>query len=170
MSDLIVCGTCGRSHARDEIELVFRLPDAIFTLSEDERKERCDIGTDLCALDRRRFFVRGLLPLPVHGRAVPYRIGLWAEVDEDSFGMIYHLWDSQDQAKCPLLSGTLSNDLPLVPPTIALEVAIQLTGPTTRPDFLLRQTEHPLSLEQNLGIDPHRALEYTDRSRRGNAG
>lgn len=40
----------------------------IYGLSNDEREKRCHIGPDVCTLDRERFFLRGLIPIPVSGR------------------------------------------------------------------------------------------------------
>jgi hypothetical protein len=164
MADTVICDTCGKAHPREEIELVLVLPQPIFELSDDERAKRCDISGDMCAIDRTRFFIRGLLPLPVRGRGVPYRIGLWAEVDEPTFGHIYALWDDPSQVNEPLLSAILANDVPLVPSTIGIEVDIRLTGPTTRPDFYMRDTPHPLAVEQRRGVSAHRALEYGNRT------
>jgi hypothetical protein len=169
MSIGITCDTCGKEHPREDIELVFVLPQPIFELSEEQRVERCDIGTDMCALDRSRFFLRGLLPIPVRGRPLPYRIGLWSEVDEATFGRIYQLWEDPSQVNEPLLSAFLANDVPLVPSTVGIEIDIRLTGPTTRPDFFLRNTAHPLAIEQQCGVDAHRALEYGDRATRSSA-
>jgi len=166
MSNTVTCVTCGKEHPREEIELVFGLPQPIFELDEDQRAERCDIDTDMCALDRNRFFLRGLLPIPVRGRKIPYRIGLWAEVDEPTFGRIYRLWNDPSQASEPLLPAILANDVPLVPSTMGVEIDIRLTGMTTRPDFFLRDAQHPLAIEQHWGVDTHRALEYSDRESR----
>ena len=164
MTENVICDTCGRAHLREEIELALALPQAIFELGDDEREKRCDISGDMCAIDRNRFFIRGLLPIPVRGRGVPYRIGLWAEVDEPTFGCIYALWEDPSQVDEPLLPAILANDVPLVPSTIGIEVDIRLTGPTTRPDFYMRDTPHPLALEQRQGVDSHRALEYGNRT------
>ena len=160
MSNIITCDTCGKEHPREEIELVLVLPQPIFELNEEQRVKRCNIGTDVCAIDRSRFFLRGLLPIPVRGRAIPYRIGLWAELDEPTFGRIYLLWKDPSQVNEPLLSAILANDVPLVPSTMGIEIDIRLTGPTTRPDFFLRDTPHPLAIEQHRGVDAHRVLEY----------
>src|SRR5580704_9304970 len=157
MRDELPCATCGRSHPKSEIELTFRLPDAIFVLSEAERSNRCHMSSDLHVLDRKRFFVRGLLPLPVHGRDAPYRIGIWAEVDEQTFADIYHLWNESAQAECSPFLGSLANDIPTVPTTLGLPIAIHLTGPKTRPEFFLPNDDHPLGHEQSHGIDSHRA-------------
>ena len=162
MTDTVTCSICGRIHAKEKSELVFRMPDPIFDLSKDEREKRCDIDDDFCAIDRQRLFIRGLLPIPVHGRTEPYRIGLWVEVDEATFGEICRLWEDPAQAEHPPLRGVLANDVPLVPKTFRLAVSIQLAGPKTRPAFYLVSEDHPLSGEQRRGIDAHRALEYTD--------
>jgi hypothetical protein len=161
MSHNVFCAICGKEHPREEIELVFKLPQPIFELDEDQRKERCHIGTDMCAIDRSRYFLRGLLPIPVHCREIPYRIGVWAEVVEPIFGRIYELWNDPSQTNEPLLPGTLANTIPLVPDTLALGIDIRLTGPTTRPDFFLQDIQHLLAIEQRRGVNVHRVLEYS---------
>ena len=160
MTDTVICDACGKAHPREEIELVLVLPQPIFELGDEERANRCDISADMCAIDRTRFFIRGLLPIPVRGRGIPYRIGIWAEVDEPTYARIYELWEDSSQVDEPLLPATLANDVPLVPSTIGMEIDIRLTGPTTQPDFFLRDTPHPLAVEQRRGVSAHRALEY----------
>jgi hypothetical protein len=43
-----------------------------------------------------------------------------------------------------------------------LRLAVQLTGPKTRPQFFLDTAGHSLYVEQSRGIDEHRAIEYSD--------
>lgn len=131
------CASCGKEHPREEIELVFVLPQPIFELDEDQRAKRCDIDTDMCALDRSRFFLRGLLPIPVQGREIPYRIGLWVEVDEPTFGRICRLWNDPSQVSDPLLPAILANDVPLVPSTVGVEIDIRLNWGDRPARFLL---------------------------------
>jgi hypothetical protein len=164
MMDEVICSVCGKAHSLDQSELYFRLPDDLFELSEEDRTRLWDISDDVCALDRERFFIRGLLPLPVKGRTEVYRIGMWAEVSVEVFGRIYQRWTDSDQAVEPRLSGTPANQLPLqTQNTRALAVSIQLIGPKSRPEFFVQAPEHHLHREQTDGIDEHRALEYTDR-------
>lgn len=170
MTDLMICGVCGGLHPKEAIELTFRLPDVVFELSDEERTRRCNMGTSLCVLDHSRFFVRGLLPLPVHGQALPYRIAIWAEVDEQTFADIYHLWDAPNQAEYPPTPATLANNVPTVPATRGMTITIRLTGPKTRPEFFLADSDHPLAREQSCGIVAHRALEYTQQTERSDAG
>jgi len=166
MSKDVICSQCGQPHSLESSELVFRLPDAIFALSEEERTQRCDLSADFCALDRERFFLRGLLPIPVNGRSDPYRIGVWAEITLRVYQRIYELWSDPDQAREPRMAATLANELPLQPSlSSGLALSIQLTGPTTRPHYFIEVVDHPLYAEQHAGIDEHRALEYSDRAR-----
>jgi hypothetical protein len=164
MTESVICNTCGKAHPREEIELVLVLPQPILELSKDEKAKRCDISDDMCAIDRNRFFLRGLLPIPVHGRSVPYRIGLWAELDEPTFGRVYTLWEDPSQIDEPPLPAVLANDVPLVPSTLGVIIDIRLTGPTTRPDFYMRDAQHPLAIEQRCGVDSHREIEYGNRT------
>jgi len=166
MSKEAICSKCGQRHSLESSELVFKRPDDIFSLSEEERAQRCDLGGELCALDRERFFLRGLLPLPVNGRSDPFRIGVWAEITLPVYQRIYDLWSDPNQARESRMAATLANPVPLqTSNTLGLAISIQLTGPRTRPDYFIEAVDHPLYAEQQAGIDEHRALEYSDRAR-----
>jgi hypothetical protein len=162
MNDTSPCSVCGRAHSKSESELSFKRPDVINGLSERDRELRCKFTDETWILDDERLFLRGLLPLPVHGRSRRYCIGVWAEVSREAFARIRVLWSDPAQSEEPRMPGILANDLPLVPSSLGLPVAIQLTGPKTRPEYFLASTEHPFYSEQVMGIDAHRALEYTE--------
>jgi hypothetical protein len=165
MDDVIKCAVCGRLHSRTESELFFQRPEIVHALPNAERQRRCFQNSDICVLDDQRFFIKGLLPLPVTGRIKPYCIGVWAEVEQDVFKRIRDLWTEPSQASEPRLPASLANRLPLQPDTLGLKVAVQLTGSTTRPEYYLEPMEHPLYGEQTRGIDEHRALEYGETTR-----
>jgi hypothetical protein len=166
MPDDVTCSKCGKVHRLTDSELVFELPDAIFALSEEQRSEQCQIHEEVCVLDRERFFLRGLLPMPVEGRAEVYRLGVWAEISVEVYRRIHELWKDPAQFEEPRMPGILANHLPLnEQETAGMPISIQLTGPRTRPEFYVQSAEHPLHAEQTQGIDEHRALEYSDRTR-----
>lgn len=169
MNDTAICSVCGKTHRKSESELVFQRPDVIHMLTDEDREKRCKSTDDAWMLDGERFFLRGLLPLPVNGQSRRYCIGVWAEVSRDVFTRVNELWTDPAQASEPQMPAVLANALPLVPNTLGLSVAIQLTGPKTRPEYYLVATEHPLYSEQRRGIDSHRAVEYTDSTERGSA-
>jgi hypothetical protein len=169
VQELVVCSSCGRAHPKFETELGFHRPDPVNGLSELERNERCRFSSDAYVLDEKRFFVRGVLPLPVVGRSAPYNLGVWAELSKEAFGRIYDLWTDPAQASEPPFAATLANSIPLGVKGVGLMVRIQLTGPTTRPTFTVVESQHPLYLEQARGIDEHRALEYSECASSGSA-
>jgi hypothetical protein len=160
-----VCSVCGKEHPARELELSYRRPDVIFNLTSEERKERCKENDDICMLDGERFFVRGLLALPVHERDYPYSLGVWAEIDRDSFQKIWDLWDDPNQGKEPPMTGTLANAIPSVVHTIGLSVLVKLSDPDTRPSFEVTESKHQLFQEQQQGISEHRAYEYSSHIR-----
>jgi hypothetical protein len=162
MNKQVACATCGKTHPVSDSELTFGLPDEIFALPEEEREARCKVGSDIVLFDADRFFIRGLLPLNVAGRDVPYRLGVWAEVSGPVYERICDLWSDEHQDREPRMPGRLANHVPFHPDTTNLGLSIQLTGPKTRPEFYLEPSENSLYTEQTRGIDEHRALEYSD--------
>jgi hypothetical protein len=167
MNNTVVCSVCGKSHRKSESELFFQRPDVVHVLSEEERENRCKSTSDAWMLDGERFFLRGLLPLPVRDESRRYNIGVWAEVSREVFTRVNELWIDPAQSAEPRMPAALANELPLVSDTLGLSVAVQLTGPSTRPEYYVATTEHPLYSEQGLGISAHRALEYSDSTNRG---
>src|SRR5689334_17967150 len=130
MNDSVTCSVCGKSHRKSDSELYFQRPDVIHALSEEERETRCKSTSDAWMLDGERLFLRGLLPLPVLGESRRYNISVWVEVSRDVFTRINDLWADPAQAAEPRMAAVLANELPLVPSTLGLPVAIQLTGPS----------------------------------------
>ena len=155
------CSSCGEEHPADELELTFRRPDAIIDLPAEDFLTRVKEDANRATIDGERFFLRGTLPLPVPERGSDYAIGIWVEVAPDTFWRVIELWTSEDQADEPPFAATLANQIPLLPPTLGLQVAIKLTGPTTRPEFHVAPVEHPIYREQTAGITAHRIHEYT---------
>ncbi|WP_260117361.1 DUF2199 domain-containing protein [Pseudoduganella rivuli] len=157
----LICSKCGEEHLLEEMELTFRRPDDAAKLSPEERSRLLQENNDLCVIEGKRFFIRGLLPLSVESREHPYCIGLWVEVPQSSFERIYDLWDSDEQLNEPPFEARLANEIPTSNGSLGLEAELRLTGPTTRPDVFLKSSTHPLYAEQARGIDEHRASEYT---------
>lgn len=87
------CVQCGAEHPLEALELTFRRPDAIVALPAERRALEVRESDDLCQMKECRWFVRGVLPLLVYERDLPYRIGVWVEVDEAGFQHIRERWD-----------------------------------------------------------------------------
>jgi hypothetical protein len=154
------CAECGKDHEPTNIELSFGLPDDSVLLSWTDPGRLCVDG-DLCVIDVARYFLRAVLPLPVLGRDRPYRIGLWVEIERDSYARVQALWRDPNQADEPSFRVHIANDVPTAEGAKGAAACLRLTGPTTRPSVHLSQTGLRLAEEQAQGITAHRASEYT---------
>lgn len=155
------CTECGKEHSMEEMELTFKRPDDVASLSNEERVKMVKDSSDLCILEGTRFFVRTVLPLPVLDRDIPYSIGLWVEVQQSAYNRIFELWSETDQTNEPPFSANIANKIPTLPDTIGLAAYLHLAGPTTRPSIVIASEAHPLYVEQQRGISAHRAYEYS---------
>ncbi|HYJ78052.1 MAG TPA: DUF2199 domain-containing protein [Longimicrobiaceae bacterium] len=157
----MLCAKCGEDHPLEEMQLTFKRPDDAASLSPDERKEFLQENSDLCIIKGERFFIRAVLPLPVDSRADPYRIGLWVEVNQSHFERVYELWDSEAQLSEPPIPAIVANDIPITPGALGHPAELRLSGPSFRPNVILKPSAHPIYTEQSTGIDVHRIAEYT---------
>lgn len=160
------CSCCGETVALDEAELAFRTPDAYHAL-DAEAKARPDTFCDgnFCVVAGTNHYVRGLIPLPVHGTDEAYCIGAWFELDAADWQHVRRTWDESGNDASPALRGRLANALPHhAPPTLGLAVDVQPhdeTWPTAR----VVDAAHALAQEQSAGISAHRARAYTPGGR-----
>ncbi len=154
------CAVCGQDHPDDAIELTYVQPDAVFGLSAAQREARVQENPDFAVLDDRRFFVRTVLPIPVHGRRRPYSIGVWTEVDEPTFRRVIERRDDADQLSEPAMPGKLANAIRSQRGTLGLDVALRMTGPATCPSVHVVPADHPLHGEQSAGVSFHRIQAY----------
>jgi hypothetical protein len=157
----MLCAKCGEDHPLEEMELTFRRPDDAAKLSPEEREAHLQENSDLCIIKGERFFIRAVLPLPVDSRDRPYRIGLWVEVTKSDFERVYDLWESEEQVSEPPIPAVVANDIPTTQGALGHAAELRLAGPSVRPAVFLRPSSHPIYVEQNEGIDAHRAAEYT---------
>jgi len=157
----LICSKCGVEHPLEDMELTFRRPDDVANLSAGDRERLVRENSDLCVIEKDRFFVRAVLPLPVESRQLPYCIGLWVEVTQAAFDRIYDLWDAEEQVTEPPFAARIANEIPTAAGSLGLGAELHLTGPRTRPRVFLTPGTHQLYVEQARGIDEHRVSEYT---------
>jgi hypothetical protein len=143
------------------MELTFRRPDDAAAISPDDRPCLLQENDDLCIIEGKRFFIRGVLPLPVVARNSTYCIGLWVEVSQATFERVYDLWESEDQRNEQPHAASIANEIPIARGSLGLEAELRLAGPAKRPEVFLKASDHPLYAEQTGGIDVHRISEYT---------
>lgn len=154
------CPTCGREHDALPMDLAYRRPADYFKIPEGERATRIRIDADLCTIDFREFYIRGVLPLPLRNRSDEFRWGVWARVSEDDFFHYVELWDAEIALNEPPLTGYLSGGIRDYAQSDGLEVKAYLQSKGMRPRFTVVSEEHPLGRDQRSGITMERVHEF----------
>src|SRR4051812_36643830 len=60
-------------------------PLYFYTVPVEQRDERCILKSDTCVVDRKHFFVRGCLEIPVLDEIERFSWGVWVSLSEDNF-------------------------------------------------------------------------------------
>lgn len=129
-------------------------------MTSDEREARAIIGSDQCIIDQQWFFIRGCLEIPIIGRDEPFLWGLWASVREEVFDEISDSWEQRGREHLHgPFKGRLCNSLSVYTETLNLKVRIIIQSVGQRPLFIVEDAEHPLAVEQRVGITFAAAME-----------
>ncbi len=160
------CSQCGKDH--DLLEPSFRRPDIVFALPPEERRRRIVRDSDdLCVLsgeDGNRWFVRCILPIPVHEYPDGTAWGFWAEVSERDFATIEKNWTTEDQSRLGPFDATIANETKTLPGTMGLKVLLKPTGPKTRPVLRFAEgSSHQLAVYAESGVPLHVATVWGQR-------
>ena len=154
------CDVCGETHAGETRDIRMGLPEPIFLLDDEERQTRAYVEEDFALLHGEkgdRFFVRGLLELPIDGEEAYFGYGAWIEVSETDAAALGELWNDEDGERAGPFPGTLANELSPYAFTEGLAVQIRLRDVQLLPLVELDDGEHELVRAQRRGISPHRA-------------
>jgi hypothetical protein len=110
----IVCPDCGQTVSGLERELRMQLPDDLFKIADQRHifaEKRIQFkGKDFVNLDRKRYFVRVLLPVQLDIDH-EFHFGVWLEVDAREAKVAYDVWESKKYSDL-ILSGRLANAVP----------------------------------------------------------
>ncbi len=146
-----VCRVCGELHPI-AMKYSVKFPQAAIDLPKDELEDRLVVTPDQCVIDDRDFYLRGRILVPVLGMEEPFVWGVWTEVSPKDFIRTNEMWKVQGREREPAFPGWLNTRLPLFGETINLEVDVQTQVVGRRPQFSVRDTSHPLAVEQRNGI------------------
>jgi hypothetical protein len=118
------------------------------------------LSADLCIIANARFFVRGVVELPIlggGGKSLAYAI--WAEVSHAGFGTYFKSLEAPEQAVGSQITGNFANRLQGFPETLGQACSIRLRAGNARPLVTLNAAEHPLAREQARGVTLDRMLD-----------
>jgi hypothetical protein len=152
-----VCRVCGEFHAERLLDIRTGLPDPIFELSDGERAERASLADDFAVLDNRRFFVRGLLEIPIPELETAFGYGVWLEVGQAQFTHLIEHWQSPDQFDA--FEGVLANELGPNTGTTGLHAHARPVAADKLPAVTLSDGDHDLIRDQQSGVSAERSDE-----------
>jgi hypothetical protein len=130
-----------------------------YSIPEPERRRRCKLTTETCVVDKKVFFARGCIEIPVHGEADPFIWGAWVSLSAESFKKFKSSLWRWKRSKLGPLSGCLSADFVVYPEIENLQATLHLQDDGIRPRIELAPTDHPLAVEQREGISIGRVAE-----------
>ncbi len=89
------CSICGKEHNALPLDMAYHRPADYFKVPRAECADRiwfdAETNPDLCVIDNFRFYIRGVLAVPIQNVADEFRWGTWAEVEEQNFNRYLEL-------------------------------------------------------------------------------
>ena len=149
------CSTCGEE--LEDAPLCFGSEAPWhYLVPETEFAQRVDLTADQCVVDESAFFVRGHIEVPIHGLAESLAFSVWSSLSEPSFLHMSERWAAPGRSGDNPYFGWLSSQIPAYPDTINLKLSVQSRSPGLVPIFTLEPSDHPLSIDQRVGISVER--------------
>lgn len=152
-----VCSVCGQHHDERLLDIRLGLPHDIHKLGKEERARRTWLADDFAVLDDERFFVRGLLEVPIPELDSRFAYGTWCEVEMPDFQELVRDWHDEDQF-APV-DCVVANELEPYHGTIGLRATLHATSPDKLPTVDLADAPHELVHAQREGITVDRSDE-----------
>jgi hypothetical protein len=157
-TEQFACGTCGATH--DGPPLSFAAPAPDYWRPEMADQEGCLLDADLCVISGEKFFIRGLIELPVWDTGDIFTYSMWVSLSRPSFTRAVDVWEHPGREKEPPYFGWLSNIIAgYEPPTLNLRTNVHTRAVGQLPYIELEPTGHPLAVEQLAGITRTRVEE-----------
>jgi hypothetical protein len=152
------CQSCGEIH-EGMPGFGAAAPLSYYAIAEAQRASRCKLSNDDCIIDRKSFFVRGCLELPVQEATEPLIWGVWVSLSDQSFLAWQTVFDQKYRSHVGPFFGWLNAWIKPYPETMNLKARVHLRDDGLRPRIELEPTDHPLALEQRNGISVDRVAE-----------
>lgn len=134
-------------------------PIQYLAVPAEERPERVQLTTDTCVIDGDQFFVRANLPIHIHHSDEALTWGIWVSLSQESFERFQELFDDEGRVVGDAFFGWLCAAIPGYPDTQLLKSYIHIQPWPNRPRVELEPTDHPLSIDYQMGISVDRAME-----------
>lgn len=150
-----VCATCGKRHEGSP-SVGYSAP---FYWQEAHRTDSTGasrINDDFCMIERRDYFIRCVLEVPIRDVEEPFLWGVWVTQSEQNFRAYGDSFPDTPE-RCTF--GYFANRLPGYPDTLNLHTQAHWQTGRGRPKVELEPTDHPLYRDWSEGISWERAAE-----------
>jgi hypothetical protein len=161
------CRCCGEVHGELPMHYGAPAPALWFTIPEAEREERALLSSDMCLIDEQHGFIVGNLEIPVLGRDELFSWDVWVSLSLPNFKRVFQLWEQAGRESEPPYFGWVSTSLPGYPETVNLKSHVHTRAVGRRPRVELEPTDHPLAVEQRVGIAIARVQEIAELALHG---
>jgi hypothetical protein len=142
-----ICSICGKAHA----DLPHVGSAAPFQRADVLDQDQNSLLTeDLCIIEKRDFFVRGVIEIPVHDYEHEFGWGVWISHKKDNFEIYREHFDSPDIG--PFFGWLCTKIDYYSEATLNLKTTAHYRGGGLRPRIVLAESEHPLYFQQRDGI------------------
>lgn len=141
------CTICGQTHA----DLPHIGSAAPFHWSDEMARDPENLLTeDLCIIEGRDFFVRGVLQIPVHDFHHEFGWGVWVSHKQENFEAYREHFD---RAAIGPFFGWLCTQIDYYSETtLELKTMAHYRGSGLRPRIVLEESRHPLYRQQRDGV------------------
>jgi hypothetical protein len=143
-----ICATCGEEH--HDLPAIGSV--APFQWSDEYKDDTNSLLTpDLCIIEGRDYFVRGVIQIPVHDYEHTFDWGVWITHKKENFELYREHFN--DGIQIGPFFGWLSTKIDYYSEdTINLKTTAHYSTNGHRPLVELEPTDHPFSLDQRNGI------------------
>ncbi len=159
VNDRWTCYCCGEEHDELPLDIGMQFPDPWLDIPEADRPNRGFANSDACVIDKKWFFLRGCIEIPIVDMQELFIWGAWVSLSQTSFERVKELWSATSLENEPPKFGWLCNRIAPYPDTYALRTNVRLRSGNLRPSIELEPTDHPLAIEQRQGITRGRVEE-----------
>lgn len=145
-------------------------PAAWLEIPPRQRKKRSRLSSDQCTIDDQYFFILGNIEIPVLDSSDVFQWSVWVSLSRENFDRASRLWNTPGREKEAPYFGWLSTLLPVYPDTLNLKTNVHTRPVGERPSIELEPTDHPLAVEQRLGMRLERVREIAGQLLHGKSG
>jgi hypothetical protein len=102
--DGYACHRCGEWH--DELPLAYHAEAPAYWSPDLAQDNESELGEEQCVVKGERFFVRGLVRLPVLDADQYFEWGVWVSLSKDSFLRMSDVWEQEGrEVEPPMFAG-----------------------------------------------------------------